>query len=341
MNVWKFGAGVFVTLGVVALAQAALLDAAKKEGQIVSYGSPADWAGYGAVSEIMQGYGLKHTDTDMSSAEEVAKWEAEKSSPVSDVGDIGLQFGPIANAKGLLLNYKNSYWKQLPAWAKDKDGAYTATYYGTISFLVNTNIVKHVPKTFKDLLKPEYKGMVAIQDPRRAANAQFAVIAAAFANGGSENNIQPGIDFFAKLQQIGNLKPVLPNKDTLSKGEVGIGLLYDFQGLAWRKDIPGLVVQIPADGTTYGAYATVINKYSLHPNAAKLWIETVLSDAGQIAFAKSGARPIRKVKLPDDIRANLLPERQYIAAKPITNWANMTDIGKKIGEKWATEVLGQ
>lgn len=333
-----------VAVGVFALAQSlqALIDAAKKEGQIVSYGSPADWAGYGAISEIMKKYGLKHTDTDMSSAEELQKWEAERNKPVSDVGDIGLQFGPIAAERGLLMAYKNSKWAEIPAWAKDTDGYYAATYYGTIAFLVNTKIVKNVPKTFKDLLKPEYKGLVAIQDPRRAANAQYAVIAASFANGGSENNLQPGINFFAQLQKSGNLKPVLPNKDTLSKGEVGIGLLWDFQGLAWRKDIPGLVVQIPQDATTYGPYATVIAKTAPNPNAAKLWIETVLSDEGQIAFARSGARPIRsRVKLPKDVEAGLLPTRDYLYAVPISNWKNMENISKQIGDKWTTDVLGQ
>lgn len=341
----KLWIGLGLLVGIFALAQSmdALKAAAKKEGKLVSYGSPADWAGYGYISDVFnKQYRIKHTDTDMSSAEELQKWEAEKASPVSDVGDIGLQFGPIAADKGLLLAYKNSKWADIPDWAKDADGYYAATYYGTIAFLVNTKIVKNVPKSFKDLLKPEYKGMVAIQDPRRAANAQYAVIAASFANGGSENNLKPGIDFFAQLQKSGNLKPVLPNKDTLAKGEVGIGLLWDFQGLAWRKDIKGLVVQIPQDGTTYGPYATVIAKTAPNPNAAKLWIETVLSDAGQIAFARAGARPIRSnVKLPADLALTLLPEAQYKAAKPVTNWKNMEAIAKQIGDMWTTDVLGQ
>jgi putative spermidine/putrescine transport system substrate-binding protein len=343
MKVKRFLVGIVAVIGLVAVAQSLsnIITLAKREGQVVSYGSPADWAGYGAVSEIMtKKYGLKHSDTDMSSAEEIAKMDAEKNNPVADVADIGLQFGPIAQNKGVLLAYKNSYWNQIPAWAKDTTGYYSATYYGTIAFLVNTKVVKNVPKTWKDLLKDEYKGMVAIQDPRRAANAQFAVVAASIANGGSENNLTPGIEYFAKLQKSGNLKPIAPNKDTLSKGEVGIGLLWDFQGLAWRKDIPGLVVLIPADGSTFGPYATVINKYTKRPYAARLWIETVLSDEGQIAFARSGARPIRKVKLPKDIEDGLLPDAQYDAAKPITNWKNMENISKNIGERWATEVVG-
>lgn len=341
----KLWIGLLLGVGVLAIAQgsSALIEAARKEGKLVSYGSPADWAGYGYVSDVIQKrYRIKHTDTDMSSAEEIAKWEAERNAPVSDVGDIGLQFGPIAADRGLLMAYKHSKWNDIPAWAKDADGFYSASYYGTIAFVVNTRVVKNVPKTFKDLLKPEYKGQVAIQDPRRAANAQYAVIAASMANGGSEDNLQPGINFFVQLQKSGNLKPVAPNRDTLSKGEVGIGLIWDFQGLAWRKNVPGLVVQIPQDATTYGPYATVIVKTAPNPNAAKLWIETVMSDEGQIAFARSGARPIRaNVKLPADLALTLLPEAQYKAAKPISNWKNMENISKQIGEKWTAEVLGQ
>ncbi|MDX2005795.1 MAG: extracellular solute-binding protein [Meiothermus sp.] len=333
-----------VAVGLVALAQTlnALVDGAKREGQIVSYGSPADWAGYGAISEIMtKRYGLKHSDTDMSSAEEIAKWDAEKNNPVADVGDIGLQFGPIAEDRGVLLAYKHSKWNEIPAWAKDANGLYSATYYGTIVFATNTKIVKNPPKTWKDLLKPEYKGLVGLSDPRRAALGQYAVIAASFAGGGSENNIAPGIKFFADLQKAGNLKPVQPSKDLLAKGEIGVNIMWDFQAFPWKKDLPELNIQVPQDGSTFGPYATVINKYTRRPNAAKLWIETVLSDEGQIAFAKAGARPIRKVKLPKDVEDGLLPEAQYDAAKPITNWRNMENISKGIGEKWATDVLGQ
>lgn len=345
MKKWsRIAVGTALALGLMALAQAdlqALIAAAKQESQIVSYGSPGDWAGYGAISEIMtKRYGLKHTDTDMSSAEEIQKWDAEKNNPVSDVGDIGLQFGPIAEDRGVLLAYKHSKWNEVPAWAKDANGLYSATYYGTIVFATNTKVVKNPPKTWKDLLKDEYKGLVGLSDPRRAALGQYAVIASSFANGGSENNLT-GIKFFADLQKKGNLKPVQPTKDLVAKGEIGVNIMWDFQAFPWKKDIPELNIQVPQDGSTFGPYATVINKYTKRPNAAKLWIETVLSDEGQVAFAKAGARPIRKVKLPKDIEDGLLPEAQYDAAKPITNWRNMENISKSIGEKWATEVLGQ
>lgn len=330
-------------VGLLALAQGlqVLIEGANKEGQIVTYGSPADWAGYGAIADIMtKRYGLKHSDTDMSSAEEIAKVKAERNNPVADAFDIGYQFCTIAIREDVLMAYKPSKWSDIPLWAKDPLGRCTATYYGTIVLVTNTKVVKNVPKSFKDLLKPEYKGLIATQDPRRAALGQYAVIAAAFANGGSDRNIDPGIKFFAQLAKSGNLKPVAPSKDLLAKGEIGITLDWDFRALNWRKDLPELAISVPTDGSTYGPYATVLNKYSRRPNAAKLWMETVLSDEGQIAFARSGARPIRNVKLPEEVEKGLLPQAQYKVAKPITNWLNMEAVAKDMGEKWALEVVG-
>ena len=50
--------------------------------------------------------GLKHTDTDMSSAEEIAKFEAEKDKPTADIGDVGIAFAPVAVEKGVAQPYK-------------------------------------------------------------------------------------------------------------------------------------------------------------------------------------------------------------------------------------------
>lgn len=345
MQVWlrfSLGAALALALATVATAQdKALVDAAKKEGKLVTYGCPADWSGYGEASATVKKLGIEHTDTQMTSMDEINKLDEEKAKPVADVIDIGLQYGPIAVEKGVVQPYKHSKWDSVPAWAKDANGNYSAAYSGAMAFLVNTKKVKKVPTKWKDLLKPEYKGMVGLQDPTEAANGQFAVIAAAFANGGSESNLTPGLKFFAELKKNGNLITALPDKDTLSKGEVGIGLLWDFQGLAWRKDVEGLKVVIPSDGSTWGPYAAVLSKTAPHPSAGKLLIEWMLSDEGQVACAAAGARPIRNVKLPKKVKANLLPDKAYRSVKPITDWKNMEAISKKLGERWRAEVLGQ
>ena len=66
----------------------------------------------------------------MSSAEELAKFEAEKKDATADIGDVGIAFGPIAKDKGLTLSYKTSYWDEIPEWAKDDEGHWVVGYTG-------------------------------------------------------------------------------------------------------------------------------------------------------------------------------------------------------------------
>jgi putative spermidine/putrescine transport system substrate-binding protein len=321
---------------------------AKTEGKIVSYGIPNDWLNYEKMwSVFTKRYGVTNQDTDMSSAEEIAKFLAEKNAPVADVGDVGLAFGPIGTEQGAFMPYKVSKWNEIPDWAKDKDGHYAAAYYGAVAFVVNPKLVKNIPKTWHDLLRAEYKGKIAINDPRKAANAQYAVIAAAMAFGGSETNIKPGIDFFAKLQKSGNLLPTVPSLANIQKGEVAVAINWDYNGLNFKRTLGAelpLEIRIPLDGTTTGPYAPVINKFTARPNVAKLFMEFLFSDEGQLLYAEGGAQPIResiRKKLPADIKAKMIPSYQYTKVIPIKAWKQMPDIVKVLGDQWATDVLGQ
>ena len=351
MKKWLLvGAALSVGLGISLAADdlAELATKAKAEGKIVSYGIPNDWLNYEKMWTVFnKKYGVSNADTDMSSAEEIAKFLAEKSAPVADVGDVGLAFGPIGTEQGAFLPYKNKYWNEIPEWAKGADGHYAAAYYGAVSFIVNPKLVKKVPVTWKELLKPEYKGKIAINDPRKAANAQYAVIAAAFAFGGSEKNLKPGLDFFAKLQKSGNLSAATPSLANIQKGEVAIGINWDYNGLNFKKTLANevpLEIRIPLDGTTTGPYAPVINAFTARPNVAKLFMEFLFSDEGQLLYAEGGAQPIRasiRKKLSPEIKAKQIPAYQYRGVKPITAWKEMPAIVKDLGDRWATDVLGQ
>ena len=177
-----------------------IVDKAKQEKQVESVGMADTWTNLVETwQDIEKKYGIKHKDTDMSSEEELSLFESEKNKPTKDIGDIGQAFGPIAVDKYLTLVYKPSYWNDIPDWAKDKDGKWLVSYIGTISIVINTDKVKNQPKTFKDLLSGKYK--VTIGDVNAATQAQNGVLSVAIANGGDEKNIQPGLDFFAKLAE--------------------------------------------------------------------------------------------------------------------------------------------
>lgn len=316
-----------------------------KEGKLVTYGMPDEWANYGEIfQKVCDEYGITHQDTDMTSAEELAKFKAEQNNPVADLGDVGITFGNVAKSEGVVQPYKNKYWDEVPEWAKDPEGYWTGAYTGSIAFLVNKKLVKEVPKSWADLLNPDYKNAIVTGDMLKAAQSQNALLAAAFALGGDETNLKPAIEYFAKLKKMGNLKAIDNRIGDFQKGEIPIGLLWDFNALSYKAKMPNpddYEVIIPSDGTVVSAYVSVINKWAPHPNAAKAFQNFVFSDEGQILLAKGYTRPIRKVTLPDDIAKKLIPDEQYKSAKPIKDFSAWEKSVKEIPDLWRDEVLAQ
>ena len=320
----------------------ALEKAARAEGVINSVGMPDSWANWKDTwADLQKLYGLKHMDTDMSSAQEIAKFAAEKDNATADIGDVGAAFGPIAVQQGVTQAFKPSTWEQIPAWAKDADGHWMLAYTGSIAFIVNKTLVKDIPRSWADLKNGSYK--VTIGDVSTAAQATNGVLAAAIANGGNERNIQPALDFFATLAKQNRLGLSNPTIQTLEKGEVEVGIVWDFNGLSYRDQIDPtrFEVLIPSDGSVISGYSTIINKYAKNPNAAKLAREYILSDAGQINLAKGNARPIRAefLKLPADVQAKLLPQEQYAKVQPVKDGAAWEATAKALPQLWQEHVI--
>ena len=316
--------------------------AARKEGAVNSLAMPDDWANWKDTGDqLQQKYGLAHVDTDMSSAEEIAKFEAEKNNASGDIGDVGLEFGPVAVARKVTEAYKPTTWNQIPDWAKDKDGHWALAYTGTIAFVISKK-VENPPKSWADLLKGKYR--VSTGDVGKAAQANAAVLAAAIAMGGDEKNFEPAIDFFSKLAEQKRLLTTGSSPATMEKGEIEVGLLWDFNALSYRDKVgrDKFDVVIPSDGSVTSGYTTILNKFAKHPNAAKFAREYIFSDQGQINLAKGYARPIRVdvIKLPEEVSSKLLPAAQYAKARPIDAQA-WTQNAKRIPALWQERVLSK
>ncbi|MGZ9585643.1 ABC transporter substrate-binding protein [Paenibacillus marinisediminis] len=316
-----------------------LVPLAKKEGKLASVGMPDSWANWkGTWDDLKSKYGIDHTDTDMSSAEELAKFETEKNNP-PDIGDVGIAFGPVAEQKGLTLKYKTQYWDEIPAWAKDDDGDWVVGYTGSISFLCNKTLVDTCPKSWADIKAGKYK--VSVGDVTKASQAQHAVLAAALAFGGSESNLKPGLDFFAELAEQGRIAKTDVSVPTIQKGEGEVILLWDFNSLGYREQIDPAKfdVHIPSEGSVISGYASVINKNAANPNAAKLARAYIFSDEGQVNLAKGFARPIRTgVKLPDDVSAKMIDEKEYANVKPIQDFKVWENALKELPQLWLEQV---
>ena len=307
---------------------------AKEEGQINSVGMPDTWANWvGTWDDIEEKYGITQADQDMSSAEEIAMFKQEGTDGTKDIGDVGQQWGPTAEAEGVTLKYKTSYWDEIPDWAKDDDGDWVVGYYGTMSIISNDDQVPNPPTTLAELAEGDYK--VSIGDITAAAAAQHAVLAIAVALGGGLDNMQPAYDFITKIAEAGRLDVSDVSVARLESGEVAVGLNWDYNSLNYRAQIlqnnpdAKFTVSIPTDGSVQSGYATIINANAPHPAAACLAREYILSDEGQGNLARGYATPIRSsVELPEDVKALRLPDEQYgdqVQSIDYDKWTDVTN----------------
>src|SRR3954451_6448039 len=310
-----------------------LVAAAKAEGQLTTIALPHDWCGYGAV---IAGFKAKYPEItvnelnpDAGSGDEVEAIKANKDNKgpqAPDVIDVGLSFGPSAKAESLLMPYKVSAWDSIPDSAKDADGYWTGDYYGVLAFEVNKDLVKNVPADWADLLKDEYKNTVALAgDPRTSNQAVQGVYAAGLSKGAAAGEAAgtAGLDFFKELNAKGNFVPVIGKAATLAQGQTPILITWDYNALAGRDTLngnPPVDVVVPKTGVVAGVYVQAISGYAPHPNAAKLWLEYLYSDEGQIGWLKGYCHPIRfadlakKGAIPADMLAKMPPAESYDAA---------------------------
>lgn len=289
---------------------------AQEEGEVQSVGMPDTWANWVETWEDLEAeYGISHGDQDMSSAEEIAMFQEEGTDGTKDIGDVGQQWGPVAEEQGVTLKYKTSYWDELPDWAKDDDGDWVVGYYGTMSFITNDSQVENVPTSFQDLLDGDYN--VCIGDVSAGASSQYACLAAAYALGGGIDDMQPAYDFLTTLAEAGRLDSADPSLARIESGEIPVALHWDYNTLNYRHSITennpnaSFTVTIPQDGSVRSGYCTIINKNAPHPAAACLAREYILSDEGQVNLARGYATPIRDVELPEDVQALRLDDSAY------------------------------
>lgn len=322
-----------------------IAEKAKEDGEVNSVGMPDTWANWGETwTEIEEKYGIKHTDTDMSSAEEIALFANEANDATKEIGDVGQSFGPVAEEQGVTLPYKTSYWDSVPDWAKDDNGDWIIGYYGTITFITNKNLVEDAPTSWQDVLEGDYT--LTIGDVSVATQAQSGLLSAAIAFGGDESNIQPGLDFFKTLAEEGRLDMGDTSVARLEKGEIEVAVLWDYNSLGYRSQImennpdANFEVSVPSDGAIQSGYCTIINKYTKRPYAAAVAREYILSDEGQINLAKGYARPIRDdVELPEDVKENLLPDDQYTNARFIEDQEAWDQAVADLSSSWQEEVV--
>ncbi len=334
-----------------------LVAACKKEGMLTIIATPPNWANYGETFFDFQattGVAINSLDPNAGSADELAAIVANKGNKgpqAPDVVDVGYAYGATGVAAGDYQPYKGTYWSKLPATTLgiptyDPNGMWVMGYYGIMVIETNTAVVKDPPKNWSDLLKPEYKGQVALAgDPQSSNQAIMSVYAAALANGGSLDNAQPGLDFFKQLNAAGNFVPVIAKVGTISQGATPIELAWNYNALGDQQSLngnPPIEIDYPSPSIG-GAYVQAISAYAPHPNCAKVWLEVEQSDQGQLAWIKGGASVVHEADMisrgavPADVMKTL-PDPKVLAAAVAPTVAQLTTAKTLITGGWLTTV---
>ena len=112
----------------------------------------------------------------------------------------------------------------------------------------------------------------------------------ALSQGGSADDIAPGVEFFRKLKEAGNFLPVDPTPATIESGQTPVVIDWNYINATETEKLPSWQVVVPPNAAVAGYYYQAINKDAPHPAAARLWQEFLYSDEGQNLFAV-GRRP--------------------------------------------------
>jgi len=273
-----------VYLPTAARAQSVNVEAAKKEGTVIVYGSVVPQAMEGLNKGFEKKYGIpvEYWRGDSTKVMDRASTEWRAGRPGFDVveGNRGVQF--IMRKEGLFTKFFPPSIEKFPDQFKEKDGLITPWRVLPISILYNTELVKaaDIPKTFDDLLSPKWTRKLSMPDPsRHTTTAQFLWNLQKFRG-------EKWLDFVKALakQEPLLVESLAPVTSAIIKGEAHVGITY----IKYVKQYKGPVSYVLMD-----KYLTDPNYMSLsgkaaHPNAARLYIDFSCSAEGQKAISEDG-----------------------------------------------------
>lgn len=234
-------------------------------------------------------------------------------------------------SQGLLLPYLPLSIKSLINPLPDYDGSFTAVRLGTLGIAYNTRIIKEAPRTWTDLLKPAYKGAYGIANPALSGTAYMsvAVLSKTF-----------GWSYFEALRANGAKMGKGSGQvvDDTASGDLVASLAVDYITLDKVDKGATLALVYPPEMLVIPSPIAIFRN-SPNVEAAKKFVEFVLSQEGQTIIANEGTLPVRadvkvpeRFKLPqvqDAMKRAMKIDYQQIMADKETTIKKFTDIMQK------------
>ncbi|MCH9276900.1 ABC transporter substrate-binding protein [Bifidobacterium amazonense] len=301
--------------------------AAKKEGALNVIALPHDWANYGNIIENFKKkypeIKVTELNPNASSKEEIDAAKTNKGTDAApDVFDLGLAVASTSTDN--FAPYKVQAWDSIPDTVKDKDGLYYADYTGIMSIGWNKDKYGEISK-LDDLLDPKFAGTVALNGKPAEAGAAFnGFLMVNQLAGGDISDTQPGLDFFKKLKDAGNLTQVDVTNGTIDSGQTGVVFDWTYNQASYQKDLKSKGVNweyktFPkAQVVSY--YNQAVNKDAPHPAAARLWEEYLYTADAQNQWLAGGANPVLLDQMQKDntIDQDALKSATVVEGTPVT-----------------------
>jgi putative spermidine/putrescine transport system substrate-binding protein len=307
----------------------------------ICYNCPPEWADWGGMLKLVnQKLSIAVPPDNKNSGQALAALIAERANPVADFAYFGGQFGPQAREAGVLAPFKPQRFADIPSGMKDAEGHWFAIHSGTLGLFVNTAALrgKPVPRSWADLHKADYRGMVGYLNPASAAVGQVGVIAVNIALGGSYDNLTPGMQFFQKLQAN---QPIVPTQTAYARvlsGEIPILLDYDFNAYRGQyTDKAPVQFVIPQEGTQQLPYIVGLVNRAPNPELGRRVLDLLLSDEGQRHWSNAFLRPVFPTAMSAEVKSRFLPDSEYARARPLDVF-KLAGATRAIGERYQKEV---
>ena len=284
--------------------------------------------------------GIKVDMIFLSSGPAMSRIEAEKANPQADVW-----FGApnenhiIAKERGLTEPYVSPEAKDLAPAFKDADGYWHAFYMNPLGFGVLTRELekenKPVPRTWKDLLNPAYKGMIQMPSPQSSGTSYALVLTLIELMGEDEafkfmKELNPNIQTYTQ-------SGTAPSKN-LAIGETQIAIQFTPAFLKLLDEGFPIGVIFPDEGVGFEAAAVSVLKGTKNMEQAKALVDWIIGQKGQQAIvdAKTYFFPVR-----NDVPAGKgLPALTDIKIVDYDREKAAND-KKRIIDLWVSEVLEQ
>jgi putative spermidine/putrescine transport system substrate-binding protein len=271
------------------------------ENVVVQYDCIPNYANWGGVTaEYEKETGVKVPPDMKGSSQAMAALETEQANPQADCAYYSGAIGYQAAKKGLHQPYSPKGFEKIPPDLKDPNGLWWTVHTGYIAILVNRSALKGkpIPKSFADLLKEDYKGMVAYDDPTWGGTG-FTFVYGINAVLGGKNDLKVGFDYLKKLDANILSYPRESVYNDLLRGEIPIWINVDGNGLK-AKYVDGAAIEtvIAEEGTITMPLVMGMAKGAPHPEETKRYLDWLTSDAAQKIMAESFFRPVMSVELP-------------------------------------------